>query len=706
MLRDLSLLPVYDSAECHIVDDLIVPLLLNTKTYLRGVGFFTSSWLRMVSHGLVQLVERGGHATIVVSPTLEAADWEAMLHGTRARHEEVLRNALDISISELLSTLEADTLNALAWMVAEDYLEFRFAIARDSQTTADYHDKVAVFEDEDGDMVAIHGSFNDTAKAALNGEAFSVFKSWNDGQRPFVQSHHSRLTSLAENRNLQFAVFQIPDAARMRLVNLRTTPSPPYRQSLRESTTSNLTRLSPVLRDYQQKALHAWLAAGSRGVFEMATGTGKTITALHCAQEKCDECGCLAIVVLVPYRHLVEQWREAAQRFNFTTATCSSDAPDWPVTVRQKRQALAVQAIRRLCIISTYDTASSPRFLNEVSRLPPEQTMIIGDEVHNLGTASRIAGLPQTPYFRLGLSATPQRWMDEQGTKRITDYFGPVCFTYTLEEAIGRFLVPYRYEPVCINLEAQELEEYTELTAKIRTLMLGRWDWDEERSAALERLLERRALVVKAAHGKIPALMCILSKMIEEARTTDDVRHILVYCAPGHHRDVLSKLNAATGLRCHEFVHTTSVRERSLLLDHFATGAIQVLVAVKCLDEGVDVPPTRTAFLLASTSNPIEFVQRRGRILRQSTGKTEALVYDFLVVPPSERAIVPDETGASLLRRELPRFAEFARGSVNEYQARQCIWEYAVEYGLVDLLRLSPWDLYEELRAKNCADLS
>ena len=198
MLKDIDLLPVYDSAEHNLVRDLIVPLLEHSVTYMRGVGFFTSGWLRVAAQGLVSLAERGGHAKYVVSPILDQEDWEALQRGDKAKEDDLLMRSLERSIEELALSLERDTRDALAWLVADGLLEFRFAVPRASGIQGDYHDKVGVFIDQRGDTVAIHGSFNDTVGGTLNGEAFSVFRSWDQGQRPFVDKHRERLSKLWE----------------------------------------------------------------------------------------------------------------------------------------------------------------------------------------------------------------------------------------------------------------------------------------------------------------------------------------------------------------------------------------------------------------------------------------------------------------------------------------------------------------------------
>jgi hypothetical protein len=195
MLKELILYPVYDSAEYNLINDLIVPLLSNSNSYRRGVGFFTSGWLKLASQGLVQLINNGGKAQIILSPIMEKKDWRHFSLEV-ARRDEILKDSLLINIENIADGLEKETLNTLSWMIADNILEFKFAVPVDWMQGGDYHDKVALFVDAVGDKVAIHGSFNDSIKGSLNGEAFSVFKSWVEGHIPFVEQHENDTTTL------------------------------------------------------------------------------------------------------------------------------------------------------------------------------------------------------------------------------------------------------------------------------------------------------------------------------------------------------------------------------------------------------------------------------------------------------------------------------------------------------------------------------
>lgn len=705
MLPDIDLKCVYDSENCSLVDDLMVPLLAQSNAYMRGVGFFTSGWLKLASAGILRLIENSGVAKIITSPILSKKDLDAFVAGEEARKSEILKEAIESSIDSLSVELESNVLNALSWLIADGLLEFRFAIPQEGSKGGDYHDKVGIFTDLDGNTVAIHGSLNDSLKGSLNGEAFSVFKSWVSGQCEYVQTHQKRLEQLWENKNKQFYSYDLPHASKLKLMQLRSD-SRPYRLkhgeiALGAGAVDFLVegiRLPIKLREYQGRAIRSWLKNGGQGILGMATGTGKTLTSLSSSVIEYLRAGKLALIVLVPYLHLLEQWAQDCRACGYSPILCSSEHGRWPMLVKSKIQDFNIGAIDNICILAVHDTASSEKFERATARLPVESSCLIADEVHNLGGSKLRGALLERYGKRLGLSATPRRWFDEEGTETIFKYFGGVCFEYSLEDAIGRFLTPYRYFPQLVNLSCEELERYESLTETIAKLSHLKTDGDGGPADRLKKCLLDRARLISGAENKLPVMIEIIRGLMAECKADGkELSHVLVYCAPGQHRDVLARL-ASLGLRCHEFVHNVKLAERHRLLGLFDDGKIQVLVAVKCLDEGVDVPSTKIAFFLASTSNPKEFVQRRGRVLRKAEGKKEAVLYDFFVVPDENLVPLKRDVDAGMLKREMPRFAEFSSVAENRYEARECFWGMLDSYDLLSLLDEKPWEVYQRMK--------
>jgi len=505
MLRTLSLDAVYDSAEHDIVQDLMVPCLEVSSRYLRGVGFFSSGWLRLAAHGLVRLVENGGHATFVVSPILDESDWEALQLGTVARENPAVRVALERGIADLERSLQDETRNTLAWLVADGVLDFLIAVARDRAHDRDYHDKVGLFVDDAGDRVAFHGSFNDSIKGSLNGEAFSVFRSWDPGQRVYVDRHEQRLSNLVANRNTQFEVFAIPDAARQSLIRLRTTDFRPYQLDMRPDMRVVLPDVAvPVcpynLYGYQERAVEAWVANHCRGLWEMATGAGKTITSLAAACAAFTTKQRQALIVLVPYLHLLEQWEEEARAFGYDPVLCSSAHPRWYTTASSRVDDFNVNATSHVCLMAVHPTGATDGFQKLLRRIPSDCVLVLADEVHALGAMKLRAALCEQAGLRLGLSATPRRWYDEEGTQRLLSYFSGIVFEFGLEDAIGKYLTPYDYNPVLVALTEPELASYQELSARI-ALAAKKAEADEREQTRVERLLLERARIIWKAEN-------------------------------------------------------------------------------------------------------------------------------------------------------------------------------------------------------------
>jgi superfamily II DNA or RNA helicase len=429
----------------------------------------------------------------------------------------------------------------------------------------------------------------------------------------------------------------------------------------------------------------------------MATGTGKTITSLAAAASVYHDHGRLTLIILVPYLHLLEQWKRNCHQFGFDPILCSGEHGRWQIEVKSAIQDFNIGSKSHICILAVHKTAAMERFATATRHLSTDNTLLIGDEAHGLGASHLRKALLGNAGMRLGLSATPRRWFDDEGTEVIFNYFGVTCFEYTLDQAIGKFLTPYEYFPQLVNLTDTELERYEEITQRIVAISASA-KRDTEKRERMKKMLLKRARIISSASQKLPTLIRLLRGMIEYSQLRDEEPNgILIYCAAGWHREVLQDV-ASLGLRCHEFVHDVCLADREKLLEQFDAGYIQVLVAIKCLDEGVDVPSTKTAFFLASSTNPREFVQRRGRILRKSKGKDRAVIYDFIVAPSHERLMLRHVADVAILKREMPRFVEFASSATNQFNARSVVRDILNKFEMLNLLDEKPWDVYHSLK--------
>lgn len=702
-LKDLPIKHTYSSLEVDLVEDVIIPLLKRSIQYDRGVGFFTSGWLKEAAKGLLSFVKHNGKARIITSPHLSEHDWKVIKVAECERHDQlIVKTAIENALNELEKKLEWDTLAALAWLVRDGVLEFRFALPRADLSGGIFHSKLSVFVDSYGDGVALHGSQNDSLQASLNEESFSAFCSWGEGEQWYME-HCDRFNQIWDNRFHNLRILKVTEAEREIIISHTEKLSRPYPPPFTGPCNNIISthrkphlRASIVLRDYQEKVIAEWEKEGRRGIFEMATGTGKTIAAISAAVKVFKAEGRLALVVLVPYKHLVDQWVDELQKFGFKPITCYESVSVWKQAAAGRIREFNARLIPHLCFVSTHQTASMPSFMKMLTRLHPPY-LLIGDEIHELGASHYRKALTGQASWRIGLSATPDRWYDEEGTKVLRDYFGKTVIKYELDRAIReKALTPYFYYPEKIDLNQEEIEEYLRLTKLIAQLSNNA----DDNNTKVEGLLRRRADLIGRASGKILHLLQIVQQHRKICETEGGkFQHVLFYCNKGTHKEILAAISDI-GIRVHEFVHDVPLRQRRKLLSAFSNGEIDGLVAIRCLDQGVDVPATRRAYILASSTNPREFVQRRGRILRKSNGKRFAVVHDFLVGPWNTKEIFGRESARALLLRELPRFAEFSLDAGNSQEARDAIWDIVVDLDLVSYLRKRPWEVYQELHYK------
>ncbi|WP_136591489.1 DEAD/DEAH box helicase family protein [Salinigranum halophilum] len=441
-------------------------------------------------------------------------------------------------------------------------------------------------------------------------------------------------------------------------------------QSPDESSESDGNRIT--LRPYQQDAVESWLDNRKRGIFAMATGTGKTFTAIGAITKALvDSAGSTLVVIAVPYTHLVSQWDDSLREWGFNSIwdIYGTDNPSWRSDLSRLVSDLSIGVRDHAIVLTTHSTFSHEDFQTIVDRSECD-SFLIADEVHGVGSKHYRSGLLECYQWRLGLSATPTRYYDETGTEYLLSYFGGIVYSYSLADAIPKYLTPYEYHPVIVELTDEELSAYKGLSTKIAS-ELSKESPDEDR---LTRLMNRRARIIKSAAGKLGALQEVLESIGERD-------HLLVY-TNSQQMDEVKKVLNDQGIIHHKFTYHEDSEQRKELLEGFARGAYDTLVAMKCLDEGVDVPATKQAILMSSSSNPKQFIQRRGRVLRRADdiGKDKAVIYDFVVVPSTDPDRQLQSSERTILEKELRRFLEFADTAQNSVQAKNRIQPLCTAY--------------------------
>jgi len=717
--RDLSIKKEYRSLLSSVVNEFYIPILSETVIYKRAVGFFSSSALVEISRGICGLVNNGGKIKLIASPKLSREDILAIEDGYERRHA-IIEDCLLRELLQPTGRFEEERLNLLSNLIAADRLEIKIAILEGDSQIGMFHEKMGLMYDEENNTIAFTGSMNESANAfSHNYESIDVFTSWTE-EEDRVFTKQAAFNAMWGDYEPHIKVMDFPRLSeeiisrfkRNDVIDL-SIDEREYQRSLDPMVTDLPANdgeaprgphvpSSVCLRPYQNDAIASWENHNFSGIFDMATGTGKTYTALaaiarlyECMGER------LGVIIVCPYQHLVEQWKKDIEAFGMKPIVCysASTQRNWRQRLQTAITGFSLGVHKHFCAVLTNATFSSDYVQNQLNHLSGNIVLVI-DEAHNFG-AEKLSKmlLPHIPY-RLALSATIDRHGDEEGTQKLYDYFGDKCIEYSLKEAINNdMLTPYYYHPVPVSLNKSELEEYLELTLKIRCNVHSDKYGKLVLNEYAKMLLIKRARLVAATAEKVFAL----SELIEDYKYDS---HILVYCGAATMRDVDYRENSAPidemrqidivadmlgnemGMRISKFTSEELAGEREIIKTNFADGKhLQALVAIRCLDEGVNIPSIKTAFILASSTNPKEYVQRRGRVLRKFSGKTAANIYDFITLPIALSSVdeYPDDiiqSVKSLAVREITRMKDFASISENPSAVDTLVLKIMHSYGI------------------------
>lgn len=661
--------------------------------YRRAVAYFSSSVFDIAKGEFKEFFAKGGKMELVCSPTFSAADLESLFQSLY-RTNPFPTNS---SLPEAKKKLSGNQL--LAWAVSTERLCIKIAVMENQSVYGIYHEKIGVLLYPNGKFLAVEGSANESGSAFRdNFERITIHRAFAD-RSYYAERIVTDFERLWGNDTPGVVVITLHEAFQRRLVHSRPIRSvgsfvQPKDPKMELDLPAEIIKLPSrlTLRSYQLDAIRSWFANDGKGVFSMATGSGKTITALATVEALFRKVGSpLVVIIVAPYLNLVEQWIEECEKFGLQPINCSGASQAWS---RSADMALYLNQSKSrpiLSLVTTNATFALEPFQRVLEKLNV-RTILIADEVHNLGARNLSQKLPKKIVLRLGLSATPERWMDEDGTKLIEDYFGKVVFEYSLKDALSGHpsaLCPYDYHPILVNLEDDEKEEYIEITRQLGRLMVA--PQTENLSDAALALLLRRSRLIGCARQKMPAFR----RAIQPFRNT---RFNLVYCGDGRaeiestsdsvaktvaESSVIRQVDAVVAMLGNElkmnvakYTSEVSKDERRMILRDFASGDKQVLVAIRCLDEGVDIPSVRRAFILASSTNPRQFIQRRGRVLRRADGKDRAEIFDFVVLPPLDELSPGSNefnTLRNLVKREMSRVLEFADLATNGPQAKELL---------------------------------
>lgn len=701
-LKEIVVKSSYESGIDNLVEDFYVPVLSCAISYDRIAGFFSSTSLSIASRGLANLIKNGGRMRLLACPRLSQEDFDTIKNYCIEPDQYVAKKLL-FEVNNINDDFQKDHARALGWMLANQFLEIKIVQVNnfDEGLKAGhqgiFHQKIGIIKDSKGDVLTFSGSINETATAwFFNVEEFKVFKSWEPGQSEFVNSDLKKFNDFWNGLRSDVNVYDLPTAVHNKLIEygkqfsqetfLKKYYKKISKNLIREENEISIYGKQPEdeipLFFYQKNAVEKWEDNDYKLMFEMATGTGKTRTAIGCINRLKKKTDKLVTIISTPQDTLTKQWRNeiGSIGLNFETEIIADGTNhQWRTQLRMLLTKMCVGVYHYIIIYTTHTTASNKDFIKIIEEnLKGDEICFVGDEAHGLGANITKRALLPIYRYRIGLSATPTRWFDDVGTAILTDYFGNNPFRFSIFDALNTinpltnkpFLVNYYYHPVFVKLTAEELENYQKLTQKIKNLYKysSKKDNNEDYQKHYERLLFARAEIQKNALMKYNELERIINYI-------QVVENTLIFAAPEQINEVMRILsrNNITAHRITQEQGTVSedkyngLSERQYLIEGFKKKQYGALVAISCLDEGIDIPTADTAIILASSTNPREYIQRVGRVIRQAPNKSQAHIYDFIIEPSLNEMYSKEfiQFEIDIYKKELNRVYDMAKYALN-----------------------------------------
>lgn len=719
---EINIKQEYRSPQDNIIKDFYIPVLENAVSYRRSVGFFSSSALVEISKGICELAKKGGKIELVASPYLSAEDEEAIRKGYENR-SKIIENALIRGLkTEPENFFEKERLNLLANLVESGVLNIKIAFTENGSSVGMYHEKLGLVEDSGGNKIAFSGSMNESENAfTKNYETVDVFCSWKStDEKARVIQKETAFAAIWGNFDEKLKVLHFPSIDKAILEKYKRGTADfeldkkefskdrniMYKISHGDKTVipdvvavAEADSVDAVFEDklffdfkgkksprpHQKKAIENFESNNFQTLLAMATGTGKTLTSLFCANELSKKTELISVLIIVPLKDLVDQWQKDIEECFSGEIIPIRSGLDWKGKLSDLRLLKILkkdEKNKKLVIITTYDSfcGNDDKILES---LDLDSTLIIADEVHKFGAASYSKKLPEKIKYRIGLSATPKRPYDEKGTKAIFDYFCPseIPYEFSIKNAIeADMLCHYEYHPTVVPLTDFEMEDYENISEKVSRLSVivnNSVKTDKEDEERLEQLLKERHRIIERAQNKRAEFLEIMQSEISKYKD-----RTIVFCPDGKDENGKDFLEVYKSELWNEFVSKGKIVRMSEyvqgtkreIIESFTAGAIDILFAKQRLNEGIDIPAAKRAFFIASSTSEREFIQRRGRVLRKSpeTNKTLAEIFDFIVVPPDRNSIYAQ----SIVENEIKRAMDFAATADNYAEIETILRKY------------------------------
>lgn len=701
--------------------------LANSSEFNLLLGYFSSSAINLLSVGFATFISKGGKMKMVINHLLSSKDKEAVVKA----NGEVVNKVFDltdvVSLGRVLDEYDTHFFECLAYLIAEKRIEIKVIKPKNGKGIAHY--KSGVFSDGQ-DFIGYKASCNFTLYGlSENLEELEAFLSWENGrsnklikkQLKLIDDYFTEKDEDVEYIPVNEIEVVLKDRFGRKDINellvqeeelLKKKASLISNTKLKKTITKLFSEIEIIRRtprfpypegprEYQINADNNWVANNYKGMFAMATGTGKTITALNCLLNEYQKTKIYRAIITVPTTALVEQWKKECTKFNFKNIMTVSSKENWDKNLAFFNTASKLIDTSYIVIV-TYASLPRPKFQSYFKQLPKD-TILIADETHNLGSQGLLRLLPTIHLEkRIGLSATPHRKFDEAGNQAIQEFFNdepPYIVSYSMEEALKiGWLCKYTYHPHIVKLTDQEMVKYKDLSLQL--LRMGMFDKETGAFRSTpeieKKLLERKRIIHKAAN-KLDVFKGILRSEYDKRK---NLKYTLVYVPEGIEAsfdetdfsvetDEENRLineytkavsNTDDSIMVKQFTANSTNREE--ILKNFEESKIHVLTSMKCLDEGVDVPRSELAIFCASTGNPRQFIQRRGRVLRLHKDKIHATIHDLVVVPEVSTEENTFEMEKGLVKKELERVVDFANLAMNKTETYEILKNILDYYSL------------------------
>lgn len=658
--KDLKLKNSYISCgEENIVKSFLVPALNCTKIYKRSVGFFSSSVFGLIMDGIGNMVRKKGRIYLIASPKLNEDDIEAINAGYEKR-EMIINNSFSRDFIEELERFDDYNLQFLSDLIEHEILDIKIAVPR---TLGQYHDKLGILEDFDGNKIAFYGSSNSSKNGYHdNYEKIRLSKNWTESGAEAVEDEEDEFDSLWNNTNEFVKVYEYRESAKKQILEV-----------INRRNSINYRNEPIKLRDYQEEAINNWVNNNYHGFYVMATGTGKTWTAIY-SVKKLMEKEQVFTVICAPYKHLIKQWAEDIEKVfqNAKIVLVSSENSEWEKQISDAIIKKRYSSDTQIIVISTIVSFNKSRFKETIKKSNDKKLLIV-DEAHRF--TQKEDDITELFSYMLGLSATPFSGSSSIKGKELMNFFGGEVFSLPIEEALDKgFLVPYYYYPIYVHSSEEEENQFKAYNQKVLSC------FKNGKCIDLDKL-------VKALRGRLRVISMSKEKQLQLGSIIDDINekdHFVVYCGDGRlfddngdeirHIQSVKRVLTDYDIKCSQFTAKENMKERMQLVDAFNKNEISALVAIRCLDEGINIPSIKSALILSSNDDYREFVQRRGRILRKYKDKESAVIYDVIVLP----SIHMD----TWIKIELRRFREYAHLALNWDELSSELNGYLAMYGI------------------------